>query len=52
MSLPSMLRQLLSSPAGDYREEIAHLLLAAREDEAFGRQVRYLLAALRVLDKP
>ncbi len=43
MSLLSKLRRLISSPAGDYREEIALLLLAAREDEAFGQRVRLLL---------
>ena len=44
MSLLSKLRRLISSPAGDYREEIALLLLAAREDEAFGQRVRLLLS--------
>ncbi len=44
MSLFPRLRRWFSGPAGDYREEIARLLLAAREDEAFGRQVRNLLS--------
>jgi hypothetical protein len=43
MSQLSKLRRLFSGPAGDHREEIARLLIAAREDEAFGQRVRFLL---------
>jgi len=44
MPLLPKLRRWFSGPAVDYREAIALLLLAAREDEAFGRQVRFLLS--------